>query len=507
MSRLTAIFSLVMACLIQPVLAEQPIVATNTDALARLERLEKMAAEQSQRLQKLEADIQSLPGPAPDQVRVAEVSRIVKELMQDAGFRDSLYPATIGAGYEPMRGFYIESADQAFVLNIKGVLQTRWTGAARQHDNPTLAGRQRRDDINAFDIQSLYLAFFGHIGDPRVKYWIAVDGGVKTIGPDGPDHGRWKTFLATIDYEYVPLQYITAGLFRLPFGANAMTFDPLQQMIERSLDTWDLTPDRSVGMIAHGTLFDRRMTYFAAMTNGIYDPDDSPSLGQTDTNFAYIARVCAYAFGKGDSLGELRFGYPEGDLMYSKDPTLRFGFSFFYDDNNGDQHNGSAPGLWAAIPESIRSGRGLGGTEVIPTIGTDIYSFGVDAQYKYRGFSVNLDYMLRVVESDSSYSPWELMTLKSGPTHQQGGHIQLGYFIVPKKVEVVGRLGGIWDNGSDNTWEYGVGANYYPFGSYNFRLAADIIRIDEVVGHGHWSPMYSTNDELTMVRLLLQVAF
>jgi len=487
--------------------ANQDTTATSTDLKTRLEQLEKRAAEQGQRLQQLQTQVQRITTPAPDAVRVAEVRKVVAVLMNDTSFRESLFPAAFNAGYEPMRGFYIDSADEAFSLTIKGLLQVRWDLGARQTDNPNMQGRQKRDDINAFGIKSLYLAFFGHIFNPKLKYWIAVDGGAKTVSDTGPETGDWKTFYANIDYEYLTGQHITAGLMRLPFGAQQMTFDTILQMPDRSLDTYAFGPDRSVGVMAHGNLFENRMTYFAAIANGVLNSDDSPSREQLDTNFAYFARVCAYALGKGNSLMESRFGYVENDLMYSKDPSLRFGFSFMYNDNNGDQGTGGPPGLWAQIPDRIRSGRGLGGSELISSIGTDMYAFGVDAQFLYRGLSINLDYFIRGVDGDSEYSQWELNTLNHGSIHQQGGHIQVGYFIVPKRFEVTGRMGGVWDNGDANTWEYSVGCNYYPYGTYNFRLAADIVRIDEVVGGAHFSPNYSLNDELTMFRLLLQVGF
>ncbi len=490
-------------CLVQSARAQQVSVVTREAPEARLERLEKMAADQAQRIEKLEVGVQRVAVRAPDEVRVAEVRKVVAELMADTSFRESLYPAgTTSVGYAPMRGFYIDTADEAFSLTVKGALILRYNGINRQTDNRNMVGKQKQDDVNAFEVESLYLAFFGHIQSKRVKYWIAVDGGYATL-----EDGQWRTFYATIDFEYVPEQYITAGLMRLPFGSQAMTFDPLLQMADRSLATYAFAPDRSIGVMAHGNLLKRRMTYFAAITNGVLNSGDSPSNDQLDTNFAYLARVCAYALGQGDSLIESRFGYNESDIGYSKDPLLRFGTSFLFNDNNGDAGVGGPPGLWAAVPDKIRSGRGIGGSEMIDDIGTQIWTVGADATFKYRGLSVNAEYFLRGVDGESEWSQWELMTGSSGSVHQQGGYVQVGYFIVPHKFEVTGRLGGVWDNGGDNTWEYAVGCNYYPFGSYNFRVAADFVRIDEVVGGASFSPNYSLNDEINMIRVVLQVGF
>jgi len=497
-------------CLAQSALAADRIALQrdkDADVAARLERLEKMASEQSQQLEDLQSRAERAATSTPDQLQVAEIRKVVAELMADAEFRDSLFPAALNAGYDGRRGFYIDSADQAFSLNVKGYMQVRYDLNNRQTDNRNAPGRQKIDDVNGFEIERLYLSFTGHVHSPKIKYRIVVDGGYFSVGPTGPENGEWQTFFATVDVEYVKEQYITAGLMRIPFAGQHMTAGAILQMMDRSLAQYALAPDRSIGLMAHGNLLDRRMTYFAGITNGVFNPDDSPSQDELDTNFAYIARLCYYALGKGDSLFESRNGYIESDLFYSKDPQLRLAGSFLFNDNNGDAGSGSAPGLFAAVPDQIRRGRGLGGTALLDDIGTQVYTLSFDSGFKYRGFSVNAEYYLRTVDGEDELSQWEQVTLKSHSTHQQGGHLQVGYFIVPKKFEVAGRIGGLWDIDGDNVWEWAVGCNYFPFGSYNLRLGADFVRISEVVGGVHFGPNYSLNDEINMVRLVLQAGF
>jgi hypothetical protein len=513
MLRITAVSAFLCLGLIQRLQAQQVAVVTDTDRKARVERLERMAAEQGQYLKELKVRTERVTTPVPEGQRVAEIRKIVGELMQEASFREGLYPSALTSGYDRNRGFYIDSADEHFSLNTKGYMQIRYDGYSRQHDNPNRQGLQRRDDVNAFEVERLFLVFYGYIESPKVMYRILVDGGTTGIastgigGPVTTEDGRWFTYQAQIDYEYYKDQYLSTGLFQPPFGVQWMTSAALLQMIDRSMASYAFGFDRALGMMLHGNLFDHRMTYFTAVTNGVLNPDDSPSNNQLDTNFAYYARMAYYLFGRGNSLAELRSGYPESDLAFHKDPEWRLGTSFLYNDDNGDAGTGGPPPLFSYIPEKIRSGRGLGGSELISSVGTDYYSFEVDSAFKYRGFSVNVDYFLRVVESDSDYSPWYRRTGLSGPVHQEGGSVQIGYFIVPKKFEICGRVGGIWDNGGDNSWEYGVGCNYFPFGSYTLRIAADIIRVDEVVAGASSSPNYGLNDELTMFRMIVQAGF
>jgi len=504
MVRLTVVPAIVTLLAVRSSLADQVAVNTQTDPFARIEALEKMAAEQGRRLTELQAQAERVAQPPVHRVYESEVRKIVAELMADAEFRESLFPSALNAGYSGKRGFYIDSADKAFSLNMKGYIQFRYDLINRQTDNPRLPGRQKQDDINAFEIERYFLIFFGHIESPKVKYRIAVDAGYTATGRED---GLWRTYFAHVDYEYVKDHYMTAGLFRVPFGVHNMTVGNLFQFTDRSLASWAHFSDRAIGMLAHGNLFERRLSYFAGVTNGHFNTHDSPSQDELDTNFGYVARLAYYALGKGNSLREMRLGYAQSDLAYSKDPELRFAGGFLFNDNNGDAGTGGLPGLYAPIPDRIRRGRGIGGTQLISDLGTQYYIFELDSGFKYRGLSLNVDYFLRTVDGEDEFSPWELQTGRSDSTHQQAGHFEAGYFIVPKRVEVIGRMGGIWDNGGDNVWEWGLGVNYFPWGTQNCRLTADFIRIAEAGGGIASAPNYSLNDELTMLRVILQVGF
>lgn len=507
--RLTASTTMLILTTIaaQLALADQVAMTNSTDAEARLEQLERAAAEQSERLEALQSKAEDLEARNTSFGRDAEIRRVVAEVLSDAEFREGMFPDALNAGFDSKRGFFIDSADEAFSLNIKGYVQVRLWGNNRQTDNPNRQGRQRRDDAVGFEIERLFLAFYGHIHSPKLKYRIVVDGGYTSAGRTGTEDGQWRTYFAHLDYEYLTDHYITAGLFWLPFGVQSKTSASKLQFVDRSAAAWAHYVDRSVGVMAHGNLFDRRMTYFAAITNGAYHADDSVSRDELDTNFAYTARLCYYALGKGNSLAESRGGYPQGDLAYSKDPSLRFGTSVLFNDNNGDQGTGGFPGHFASIPDRIRNGRGLGGSMTVDDLGTQYLLTELDVGFKYRGLSINVEYFLRSVDGESDFSQWELRTGRSDTIHQQLGHVQVGYFVIPKKVEVVGRVGGIWDNGNDNSWEFGTGVNYYPFSTYNCRLSADYIHISEVVAGAASGPNYGLNDEINMLRLQLQVGF
>jgi hypothetical protein len=280
---------------------------------------------------------------------------------------------------------------------------------------------------------------------------------------------------------------------KAPFGRQETTSKSALQFIDRSAANELFNLDRVILVGLHGR-FAKRFQYVAAVANGIANRADSPSREQLDTNFAYISRLMAQILGK-----QIK---TENDLAFSKDPRLEVGLSVAYNDDNGDRF-ARAP---YSIPDRIRGGRGIGGNARVDLTGTDLFQFGADVAFRYRGFSTTAEYWVRSIDSDSKFSQWEQRTGKSDATHQQGGYIQTGYFVIPKKVEAVARLGGVWDNDGDDVWEYAFGLNYYPWRTHNFALQTDFTRIAEAPSRSA-SANWSTNDEINMLRVQLVLAF
>ncbi len=450
----------------------------------KISQLESLLEAQQAKIQSLTDRIESFENQSTDAVRAAEVRKVVRELLSDTDFRESLYPDIQQVGYD--KGFYIKSADANFLLKINSYMHIRYTGQNRQTDNRRLQGRQKQDDISGFEIEDLYLIFTGYIHDPRLTYKIVATGETDAAHD-------WSTYEAWASYKFADEINVTAGLVTLPQGRQKLNSKSALQFVDRSMANEMFQLDRSIGVALHGTIA-KRLTYVAGIANGVANHNDSPSREQLDTNFAYAARLAAHILGRPINT--------ENDLAYSKDPQLEIGLSGGYNDDNGD----SAPGAMYSIPDRIRRGRGIGGNAAADLTGTDYFQFGADVAFRYRGFSATAEYWVRSVSSDSDYSDWYRLTGRSDARHQQGGYIQAGYFIIPKKVELAARMGGVWDNDGDNAWEYAFGANYYPFSSYNFVLQADFTRIAEAPNTSTGAN-WGQNDEINMVRVQMQVKF
>ena len=447
-------------------------------------RLESMARANQARIELLQARFEENEASLARADRVKETREIVDEILAEGDFRETHSPPVLQAGYD--KGFYIKSTDEAFLLKISGYVRARWTGQNRQTDDRRTQGRQKQDDINGFEIEDLRLIFRGYIHSPRLSYQIV--GSSDTDAVNG-----WTTHSAWMSYKFSDEMSLAAGLGKVSFGRQELVSKTALQFVDRSVANELFNLERSIGVVLHGTLA-KRLSYAMVVSNGIDNPNDSPSLDQLDTNFAYTARLVAHILGSSIK--------SESDLTHSQDPRLEMGISFAYNDDNGDDD----PSAFYSVPERIRRGRGIGGNANADLTGTDLLQFGADMAFRYRGSSLTAEYWLRAVDGDSELSTWEESTRRDHSTHQQGGYIQAGYFVLPKRVEVAARLAGVWDNSGDNVWEYTVGVNYFPWESHHVVLQADFTHMAEVPSSSS-SANWSQNDEISMVRVQMLVRF
>jgi hypothetical protein len=53
------------------------------------------------------------------------------------------------------------------------------------------------------------------------------------------------------------------------------------------------------------------------------------------------------------------------------------------------------------------------------------------------------------------------------------------HMVVPKKLGLYAASGYVWDDFKRHPWEIAGGANFYPYGSRNWRLNLHVIRIEK----------------------------
>jgi hypothetical protein len=97
----------------------------------------------------------------------------------------------------------------------------------------------------------------------------------------------------------------------------------------------------------------------------------------------------------------------------------------------------------------------------------------IDAALKYRGLSVSGEYFFRWLDgfqSSGGRSPF-------GSIFDTGGLLQAGYFWIPSKLETYARTSFVTGRFGAGE-EYGVGVNWYPRGTREWRFTFEVLRIN-----------------------------
>ncbi len=117
-----------------------------------------------------------------------------------------------------------------------------------------------------------------------------------------------QIFDASVNYRYQPWLQFKAGKFKTPVGLEQLQADVNTAFNERSLAT-DLVPNRDIGFQLWGDVADGRLSYAAALLNGVGDGRNSNN-ADFDNNKEFAGRLFAQPFKKGGvaALAGLGFG-------------------------------------------------------------------------------------------------------------------------------------------------------------------------------------------------------
>jgi hypothetical protein len=130
----------------------------------------------------------------------------------------------------------------------------------------------------------------------------------------------------------------------------------------------------------------------------------------------------------------------------------------------------------------------------------DIYLYTLDAAFKYRGFSVNGEYFFRWLQDVRGSGP-----LPRNQFFDHGYYFEAGVFLVPKQIELNGRLSQIFGSHGD-AGEYAGGINWFINGTHNLKLTFDVTRLVQTPANNS-GPNYRVGDTGVMFRTQFQAAF
>lgn len=369
-------------------------------------------------------------------------------------------------GYVLVRPF--QSDRHPFELKVNGWIQFRHHAFTRNADSWTdNAGITRPvANRNAFDIERARLVFSGYAQDPRLTYFLQLDG--DTDGGDLVDFfDYWWAWKFNDRFR------IQFGKRKVPASQQWLLGARRTRMVDRPMANDFFRPDRTVGLFLISQLGETG--HLECMVGNGYRTANL-SNSNIDNRFTYAATNYF------EPLGEFDDQLVDYDCV--RDPLVRFGHSFVYSPQVPSTNS-------LAFEESdfIRLSDGTRLTETgalapgIHVSGFDLYFYGIEAAWKWQGWSANAEAYLRWIEDIRGNGPLPVRDL-----FQRGFYVEGGHFLIPRRLDANARYSLISGRFADAS-EYAAGFNWYPCGSYVMKFSFDVTYLDG-------SPLQNTGSDI-----------
>lgn len=179
------------------------------------------------------------------------------------------------------KGFSLSSPDQAFVLKLRGYLQSDSRWFLNDEDQDINNGDNA--DTNAFLLRRARPIIEGTVFknfDYRFMFDLSRSGDLLEDG--------------YVNFKYFPAAQIQAGKFKPPVGLERLQSGSELAFVERGLPT-NLIPNRDFGVQLQGALFDNTVNYAVGVFNGVPDGQRG-SLTDSDDNKDFAGRLFLQPF-------------------------------------------------------------------------------------------------------------------------------------------------------------------------------------------------------------------
>ena len=416
-------------------------------------RLGAQTASESERLQKLEHAVEQL------QKRNAELEQEVSGLKKQAasaaelGARMKTKIMSEGKSYvekavveEEKLPVYVQQRGSEIKLVLGGFIQANF------EDGDVSAFEGRFGQTALKDRFRLRRARINLTGDFAENFDFKVEGDFENS--DGLSSSR-TAFEATdifVNWHQFPEAQIKLGQWKAPFGLEQTTPDTTLYMIERSLPTGAITPERQIGVQLWGKPFasvwpDRKdlLTYYA----GIFNGNGRNTTVNDNNNFMYVGRLESTLFKA---------------KMWGQDSYLKLGADVL--NSRDDKGTNISQSLNLLVNDD-----GSLSPFVLP--GADERTaWSVDAWLKLGPFDLIGEYLEEYVNG---------RTVNGVPPGfadftTSGYYVQGSYFLIPKKLQAAVQWQDLnpGQKGNDGIHSITGGLNYYIHGD-DLKLMVDYI--------------------------------
>ena len=405
--------------------------------------LRAQTSSESERLQKLERAVEQL------QKRNAELEQEVSGLKKqsalatEVGARMKTKIMSDGKSYvekavveeEKPKVFVVPRASE-FKLVLGGYIQVNF------EDGDVSAFEGRFGMTALKDRFRLRRARINLTGDFAENFDFKIEGDFENS--DGISSGR-TAFEATdifVNWHQFPEAQIKVGQWKAPFGLEQLTPDQYLIIIERSLPTGAITPERQIGVQVWGKPFtnvwpDEKdlLTYYA----GIFNGNGRNTTTNDNNNFMYVGRV------------ELQ---PFSGKLFGQDSSLKLGADVLNSRDDKGTNISQTLNLLVNADGSLSP-------YVLPGA-AERTAWSVDAWFKLGPFDLIGEYLEEYVNGRTVNG----VAPGFADFTTSGYYVQGSYFLIPKKLQAAVR----WEDlnpgqmGSDGIHSITGGLNYYIHG-------------------------------------------
>jgi phosphate-selective porin len=254
----------------------------------KLTDLEQTLKVQQQSLQRLRQEMQQLRQERS--VQQDEMARRVMEVEQKAA---EAAASAYQVGFEPGKGFSLQSSDGQFKLNLRGFIQNWFiVEGARDEDNypgtvdgqdVTKAGLARHNP-STFRIRRTRLVVSGQVFN---DFGFLIEQEI-TGGSTGT-----RLEEAYVNYAYAPWAKLTVGQYKARFGLEMLTSSRDLDFAERTVTSRALSPEYQLGLTLEGNLKLAAIPvyYGVGLYNGCGRVDQCSGGIDNDGNKEYTGRV------------------------------------------------------------------------------------------------------------------------------------------------------------------------------------------------------------------------
>lgn len=328
-------------------------------------------------------------------------------------------------------------------------------------------------DLNQFQLKRGRLAFSGTAFNPNFFFFIQLDG-----RSSSGDDIRLLDYFLSFDFgrEQFGLKKGTIGFrtgkYKVPFTMSRWLSGQQFEFSDRSVASMFFDVNRSFAWGLYGEsdvggMLRRPIIWDAAIFNGLVTGGaETGSSGNLDENFAYSFRLSSTPVGDW-GVGSL------ADLDWHECPALRVGCGFA---SSRISRNGETEFTTLRVVDSGETLASL----LDNTLPTDVQSYvvtlySIDTSFKYRGWSGTMEYYWRGIHNFTGADVSDLF--------DHGFWLQFGYFVVPRKVQLITRWSrvvgnsGTLGNGNQSADEIAGGFAWY-FKDNNAKVVFDITNIN-----------------------------